>query len=103
MTTSNGAGDPAVLRDEIKKIRADLGETVEALAAKADVRARLRDSTAQTKQRIRGQAGHTMQTFRGAITGANAAARRNPGPWVVVATGVVAVVIAVVVMGGRRR
>jgi uncharacterized membrane protein HdeD (DUF308 family) len=44
-----------------------------------------------------------MQTFRGAITGANAAARRNPGPWVVVATGVVAVVIAVVVMGGRRR
>jgi gas vesicle protein len=58
--TKNGSdgGKPDVdaLRDDIKQTRAELGETVQALAAKADVKARAKDSVEQTKQRVKAQA-----------------------------------------------
>jgi cobalamin biosynthesis Mg chelatase CobN len=58
--TKNGSdgGKPDVdaLRDDIKQTRAELGETVQALAAKADVKARAKESVEQTKQRVKAQA-----------------------------------------------
>ena len=37
--TGNGTGDTEALREEIRRTRVELGETMEALAAKADVKA----------------------------------------------------------------
>jgi len=55
----NGAAkakpDVAALREEIKRTRAELGETVQALAAKADVKARAREQVELTKQKAKAQ------------------------------------------------
>jgi len=55
MSEKNGSArakpDVAALREEIKRTRAELGETVQALAAKADVKARAREQVELTKQK----------------------------------------------------
>jgi len=56
---SNGSGekkDLDALRAEIRVTRAELGETVQALAAKADVKARAKEQVELTKQRVKSQA-----------------------------------------------
>lgn len=42
-----------VLRDEIRTLRAELGQTVQALAERADVPARMRSSAGRTAGRMR--------------------------------------------------
>jgi ElaB/YqjD/DUF883 family membrane-anchored ribosome-binding protein len=126
MTVSNGTADSEALRDGIKRTRAELGETVQALAAKADVKARLRDSAEQAKGRMRQQAtqakgriraqttqtagmlrmraGRTAGTVRSGMRDAVAAARRDPAPWAVIAVGATAgAAIPVLMLRGRRR
>jgi Protein of unknown function (DUF3618) len=53
--------DPAALREDIEQTRQEVGDTVEALAAKADVRGRVRrkaaDTTEQAKQKVAEAAG----------------------------------------------
>jgi ElaB/YqjD/DUF883 family membrane-anchored ribosome-binding protein len=44
------AKDPEQLREEIEETRRELGDTVEALAAKADVKTRMKDKVAATKE-----------------------------------------------------
>ena len=70
MSKQNGASDakPDVqaLKDEIKQTRADLGETVQALAAKADVKARAKDQVEQTKAKVRAQAVEAGEKVRDA-------------------------------------
>jgi nucleotide-binding universal stress UspA family protein len=44
------AKDPEQLREEIEETRRELGDTVEALAAKADVKARVREKVETTKE-----------------------------------------------------
>jgi len=56
--------DVEALRAEIKQTRADLGETVQALAAKADVKARAKDQVEQTKQRVKAQAVEATHRVR---------------------------------------
>ena len=46
--------EPEALRREIEQTRAELGETVEALAAKADVKARAQDAVDDARDRARG-------------------------------------------------
>jgi len=53
--TTGGKPDVAALREEIKQTRADLGETVQALAAKADVKARAKEQVELTKQKAKMQ------------------------------------------------
>ncbi len=104
MTSSNnGAGDREALRAEIGQTRADLGQTMQALAAKVDVKARLRDSAAQTRERVRQRAGHTAASVRTSVHDAGAIALRNPVPWAAVAAGALAVAVMVFVIRGRRR
>jgi hypothetical protein len=66
--TENSAveGKPEVeaLRADIEQTRAELGETVQALAAKADVKSRVKDSAAQTKDRVKGSAAQTAAQVR---------------------------------------
>ena len=55
-SSSSGKPDVAALRAEIAQTRTELGETVQALAAKADVKARAREQIEETKARVRAQA-----------------------------------------------
>src|SRR4051794_9858140 len=48
--------DPDELRDEIEQTRADLGETVEALAAKADVKTRAKKAVASATDEVKDKA-----------------------------------------------
>jgi uncharacterized protein YjbJ (UPF0337 family) len=68
MTEKNGAAegkpDVAALRAEIAQTRADLGETVQALAAKADVKAIAREQVEETKAWVRAQAAEATGKVR---------------------------------------
>jgi cobalamin biosynthesis Mg chelatase CobN len=63
---SNGKPDVEALRADIKQTRAELGETVQALAAKADVKARAKEQVEQTKQKVRAQAVEATEKVRDA-------------------------------------
>jgi cobalamin biosynthesis Mg chelatase CobN len=133
MSEKNGSPPkPSVdqLRAEIKQTRSELGETVQALAAKADVKARAKDQVEQTKQRVKAQAAGAAGKVRGAAVaatgrvravGAQAAdqinetdprglaasaqarVRQSPVPVSLVFAGVVALVgVILIVRGGRR-
>ncbi|BEL04264.1 hypothetical protein Q0Z83_024550 [Actinoplanes sichuanensis] len=56
---STPQNDPQQLRSEIAQTRADLGSTVEALAAKTDVKARAKQSAAELAERGREQLAAT--------------------------------------------
>ena len=60
-SSSESKPDVAALRAEIAQTRADLGETVQALAAKADVKARAKEQVEQTKQKVKAQAQDATQ------------------------------------------
>ncbi|MFJ7591220.1 DUF3618 domain-containing protein [Streptomyces sp. NPDC097617] len=49
---------PAALREQIERTRDELGRTVEALAAKADVKAQATEKAARVTGRIRGGIEH---------------------------------------------
>jgi hypothetical protein len=53
MSNSRTPVDQQQLRAQIEQNRADLGETVEALAAKADVKARVREAASEATHRAR--------------------------------------------------
>ncbi|MGQ0574566.1 MAG: DUF3618 domain-containing protein [Pseudonocardia sp.] len=56
--------DPDVLRTELDERRRALGDTVEELAHRADVPARMRDRKDETVTRVREGAAQTGQTVR---------------------------------------
>jgi ElaB/YqjD/DUF883 family membrane-anchored ribosome-binding protein len=82
------AKDPEQIREEIEETRRELGDTVEALAAKADVKSRVREkvdstkeSAAQKKDDLLGKARETSPDS--VSTGAAQAtqkAKENPVP-----------------------
>ncbi|GIF03541.1 DUF3618 domain-containing protein [Actinoplanes siamensis] len=74
-----GKPDLVALRAEIKQTRADLGETVQALAAKADVKARAREQVSQTKQRLLDQAVSATGRLREVAGQASATVRDAAG------------------------
>ncbi len=134
MSDKNGtpAPKPSVeeLRADIKQTRAELGETVQALAAKADVKARAKEQVEHTKQRVLAQAAEAGVKVREAAAGATGRVRtaaaqtaekvrdnehvptsgtemrdrvRNaPVPLSLVFAGVVAVVGVILIVRGRR-
>jgi MYXO-CTERM domain-containing protein len=46
------SSDPDELREQIEETRAELGKTVEALAAKADVKARVKNKVSTGKEQV---------------------------------------------------
>ncbi|MEJ3744774.1 DUF3618 domain-containing protein [Actinomycetes bacterium KLBMP 9797] len=91
----HGETDTELLRAEIRRTRAELGDTVQALAAKADVKARVRASATQTRERVLESAVHTRER-------AGAAVRGNPVPWAALAAGAAAAIILLMVIQRRR-
>jgi ElaB/YqjD/DUF883 family membrane-anchored ribosome-binding protein len=104
MSDKNGSSeakpDVDALRAEIKQTRAELGETVQALAAKADVKARAKDQVEQTKQKVKAQAAEATGKVRDDTTDQ---VRRNPIPAAAVLAGIVALVGVILIVRGRRR
>jgi len=68
--SAGGKPDLAALREEIRQTRADLGETVQALAAKADVKARAKESVEQTKAKMKARAVEATEKVTEAVKGA---------------------------------
>ena len=85
--TATPAPKPTIeeLRAEIKQTRADLGETVQALAAKADVKTRAKEQVEVARERA-------LETVR-----------TNQVPIAIVVAGAMAVVGIILVLRGRRR
>jgi ElaB/YqjD/DUF883 family membrane-anchored ribosome-binding protein len=82
------AKDPEQLREEIEETRRELGDTVEALAAKADVKSRVREkveatkeSAAHKKDELLGKARETSpDSVSSGASQASQKARENPVP-----------------------
>ncbi len=53
---------PEALRHDIERTRAELGETIEALAAKADVKARAHEAAEEVRERVQTAAHQAMDT-----------------------------------------
>jgi hypothetical protein len=85
--SGDGSGEITRLREHIMQTRAELGATVEALAARADVRARVRETAEEAKTRVR-------QSAQDAV--------RSPVPWMVLLAAAAAVT-ALVVLKRRNR
>ncbi|BCJ57345.1 DUF3618 domain-containing protein [Micromonospora endophytica] len=104
--TGNGTGDTEALREEIRRTRVELGETMEALAAKADVKKRLKSSADQARERMRDQAVQTVARVRAQAgmhheqTGTGA--RSGPAPFVALAAGAVVAAVVLLIIRGRR-
>ncbi|GAA4927720.1 DUF3618 domain-containing protein [Actinoplanes utahensis] len=121
--------DLTALRADIQQTRAELGETVQVLAARADVKARAREQVEETKQRAREQVEETKQrvlTRAATVTGrvreaalgatghvretpprelaleAGSRVRANPFPLVLAFAGIAAVAGVILIMRGRR-
>jgi ElaB/YqjD/DUF883 family membrane-anchored ribosome-binding protein len=78
------SGDPEVIRREIEETREQLGDTVEALSAKTDVKGQARRKVADVKAKARATFGKaqdvTPETAASAAAGASETVRRNPVP-----------------------
>jgi len=82
-------GDPVALRRQIEATRSELGDTVAALAIKADVKAQAHDRVEQLKARARERANAAAAT-----------AKANPLP--LVAAGVVVAGLVVLRIARKR-
>jgi hypothetical protein len=68
--TANGSSDPDRVRAEIEQTRADLGATVQALAAKTDVAGRTADRATEVGSRVEQDMTARTQAMRAKATGA---------------------------------
>jgi ElaB/YqjD/DUF883 family membrane-anchored ribosome-binding protein len=88
--------DVETLRREIAQTRAELGETVQALAAKADVKARLQETADDAKARVReglqNATAAAPEKAQALAVRTGRAVRGNPVPFVM-AAGAVALVV----------
>ena len=114
--STSGDAKVAALRNEIEQTRAELGETVEELAARADVKGRAKDKVEETKARAvataveaKDKAVDTVQQVaqdpavpaRRAATRMRTSVQEHPKQWAVVAAALLA--FAALVVGKRRR
>ncbi|MFD5617610.1 DUF3618 domain-containing protein [Streptomyces yangpuensis] len=62
--TDSGTPTPDELREQVERSRDELGRTIEALAAKADLKAQAGRKTAEVVDRIHGTAAHTAELVK---------------------------------------
>lgn len=74
---SDTAKTPEELRGEIAEARSELGDTVEQLAAKADVKGRAQDKVEETKERARGKLEEGREQVRHATERVQAEAQQK--------------------------
>jgi ElaB/YqjD/DUF883 family membrane-anchored ribosome-binding protein len=69
--------DPNAIREDIARTRAEMGDTVEALGYKADVKSRAKDKMSDTKDRITGRVSDVTPDGR-QVKRAAGVAQENP-------------------------
>src|SRR5918997_7094709 len=62
--------DPNAIRAEIERTREEMGETVDALGYKADVKSRAKDKMTDTKDRITGKITGAKDSVTGTVSNA---------------------------------
>jgi Protein of unknown function (DUF3618) len=94
--------DAAALRAEIERTRADLGQTVAALAAKTDVKARAKEAVADAADNVRRNVSSRAASIRASLDGSRLpVSAREP---LSVATGaVIGALIGALIYAVRRR
>jgi ElaB/YqjD/DUF883 family membrane-anchored ribosome-binding protein len=100
---------PEEIRADIEETREQLGETVEALAAKADVKGQAKAKVDDTKERFKRTAGDAKEKIshaspdqaKGAAAGAASTAKQRPLPFA--AAGAFAAGLVVGLLIARRR
>lgn len=121
MSEKNGSGekpDLVALRQEINRTRSEFGETVQALAARADVKARAREQVEETKQRVLTRAAEVTGRVRESAAGATVKVREtpprelaqqagervraNPFPTLLAVAGIAAIAGIILIVRGRR-
>lgn len=102
----------AAARAEVERTREELGNTVEAIAYKADVKARARDKVDEVKaqaaekvEEVRTQATHTVEEARQTASHKVEEVRTNPPPptQLIAAAAIGLAIIAVVLWRRRSR
>jgi Protein of unknown function (DUF3618) len=93
--TSNASDDAERIRQEIERTRQQLGETVERLAAKADVKSRARAEAAVLAGRLKSSGRSAASSARRAMSEGTAAGQRYWVPLSVAAAVLVAAALAV--------
>src|SRR5688572_14990463 len=94
--------DLGEIRADIVRTRAELGDSVEALAAKADVKTRARERVTAVKDRAAQGAQTAKAQAAVAARQVGTTVRRRPKPVAAGLAGIVAAVAAVVVLRRRR-
>ena len=83
--------DQEALRAQIEQTRSELGETVEVLSAKADVKAQAKDKVDEGKAKLRDQQAQAKAKAQEV----SAQAKSNPAPFAAAAAGAVALLLIV--------
>jgi len=60
--------DPEAIRADIERTRAEMGDTVEAIGYKADVKSRAKDKMSETKDRITGKVSDVTGSVTGTVS-----------------------------------
>ncbi len=89
--------DPEVLRAQIDETRAELGDTVEALAGKADVKGQIKETVEDKKEQVR----ERQDQASAEIKKVGERAKDNPAPFA--AAGAVALLVIVLLRRRGRR
>jgi uncharacterized protein YjbJ (UPF0337 family) len=74
--TAKQPSDPEQLNEEIQETREDLGDTVEALAQKADVKGQVQEKVEERKEQLRG----AQEQMKAKVGEAAGQARQRPLP-----------------------
>ncbi|HEY7266036.1 MAG TPA: DUF3618 domain-containing protein [Trebonia sp.] len=92
--------NPQQLAEEIERTRAQLGETVEALTAKTDVKAMAQAKANQLGTRLKGKANQARQQASQQVQQVGQQVQQHPVPLAVSASA--AVLVVLFIMGWRR-
>jgi hypothetical protein len=102
VTGPGGDGTPRageVVERDVEQLRAELGDTVQELAHRADVPQRLREKRAETAERVQAQVAHAREVVAEKAPVVEDAVRRRP----LVVGGVIAALLLLSLRSLRRR
>ena len=94
--------DAAALRAEIERTRTDLGNTVAALAAKTDVKARAKDAVADAADNVRRSVSSRTSSIRASVNGSRLPVSAHQ-PLSVAAGAMVGALVAALIYAVLRR
>lgn len=94
--------DPEALEAELRRTRVELGETIDALSHKLDVKSRVTSRVSRTSTQAKAQLARRGHETHERLRQGMGHARANPAPVSAVVVAVAAAVVLGVVVWGRR-